>query len=318
MAMFAMALLIPCFAWLQRSAGPIGQRMAVGLPAALGVACFALSNVVIVRSQHGAPAAVRDELAHGFVPMLMRFLILPGRLPGNAITVYPLIPWVGFTLVGFTCGSALDQPLPAQRRQGLAFAVLCACLFCGFRVFGGVIGNYRGWPRGETIPGLSRALDFWNVCKYPPSPTYALLTLATNNLLMVLFSFVALEEQGRDVQADCTCAPDSGCDGDCECPDDRRGADTQPSRTRQLVAFGVRWALTTLRSYGSTPLLFYILHVWFACSIGAVVRMTHRYGISWSWTIVAWVGVLLLLKPICVRYGQFKGNTSPESLWRLL
>ena len=132
------------------------------------------------------------------------------------MTVYPLVPWVGFALVGFAAGPVLRQPLLHQRRVALATVGLCGVLFTGVRMFGGKWGNYRGRARGEHIPGLPWALDFFNVCKYPPSPAFVLLTMAVDTLLLVAFSYVALPPSpDPDAGPDAHPNPDPNLNQDC-------------------------------------------------------------------------------------------------------
>ena len=85
MAMLFMAGFIPCQAWLWRCSGRVARVGAAACPLLLAVAGFALSNIAVILSQRGDPAASAPWPRAGApaadpLRMLLRFLVLPGAL----------------------------------------------------------------------------------------------------------------------------------------------------------------------------------------------------------------------------------------------
>jgi uncharacterized membrane protein len=85
----------------------------------------------------------------------------------SILVVYPLIPWVGVTAVGYSLGVIYDWP--PERRRALLFrcGVACTAAFIVLRAT-----NTYGDPGSWTT-----ALSFLNTSKYPPSLLFLLMTL---------------------------------------------------------------------------------------------------------------------------------------------
>ena len=95
---------------------------------------------------------------------------------------YPLIPWLSVTWIGVVMGllyCSSTNVKHATRYTCLA-GMLSLVAFNVMRGWGGSFGNLRGWPRGDGKDEVSGFIAWLNVCKYPPSPAFALLTLGVN------------------------------------------------------------------------------------------------------------------------------------------
>jgi uncharacterized membrane protein len=75
-----------------------------------------------------------------------------------------------------------------------------------------------------------------------------------------------------------------------------------------------RWGKLLL-VYGRAPLIFYLTHLYLFAIVGIIVPPGLEGRLPFMYLI--WLGVLVILYPICLRYGRFKAGTRPDSLWRL-
>jgi uncharacterized membrane protein len=72
-----------------------------------------------------------------------------------------------------------------------------------------------------------------------------------------------------------------------------------------------KWGRSFL-TYGNTALFFYVLHMYML----AILGFAFPYGSNLAILYILWFLLLLLLYPLCKWYGNFKRQTSPESVWR--
>ena len=115
--------------------------------------------------------------AHVLYSPVARMLLIPGYT-NWIIVFYPLIPWLGITLLGLVFGKALlkdrVRSFHGALIAGLGFLLLFPVLrwatgFGSFHPFDGT-----GW------------ISFLNVTKYPPSLTFILITLGLDFILLYL------------------------------------------------------------------------------------------------------------------------------------
>jgi uncharacterized membrane protein len=97
------------------------------------------------------------------------------KSPQHAVFVaYPLIPWVGVTLAGFTLGRIYEWP--RQRRR--AFLLRAGCAAAGFFLVLRYLNTYGDPIRWSTQKSAAfTLLSFLNTNKYPPSLLFLLVTL---------------------------------------------------------------------------------------------------------------------------------------------
>ncbi|MEZ0609989.1 DUF1624 domain-containing protein [Fibrella sp. WM1] len=199
----------------------------------------------------------------------------------SMLVAYPLVPWLGLMLVGYATGPLFERPLAQRRRLLWQVGLGTLAGFVLLRLFNGY-GDPAPWAVQPT--GLFTLLSFLNVSKYPPSLLYGLLMIG----LMLLI--LALAE----------------------------GADN---------AF-TRW----LQVYGSVPMFYYILH-WYLVHISMVVMVLIQgyslsqlpigtlsfgrppgAGVSLPVVYGVWIGLVLVLYPLCRWYSRYK-TTHPEVSW---
>ena len=179
-------------------------------------------------------------------------------------------------------GVALGPLFRANERCAFRVVLLAGVsmlvLFVVLRLFGGpAAGNLRGLPRGEgsAVPLIA----FLSVCKYPPSLSYALLTLGVDSVVMCSL---------------------------------HRAHSAAASGGRCAIAL-----FEPLLVFGRVPLFFYILHFWLLAAVGFFVKLLGD-GLPLALVPVPWAAVVVLAFPLCRHYAKFKASTSPDSLWRFL
>ena len=194
---------------------------------------------------------------------------------------YPLIPWLGIMLVGYACGQLMERPMEQRKPLLLRIGLGSLALFILLR-FLNIYGDPAPWSQQKD--DLFTFLSFINVSKYPPSLLYDLLLLGLMFLIL------------------------SAADG-------------------ANNAF-TRW----LTVYGKVPMFYYILH-WYLVHLSMIgMSLIQGYslsdipsgplnfgrpagaGISLGLVYVVWIGLVLLLYPLCKWYGRYKAN-HPEIGW---
>jgi uncharacterized membrane protein len=98
------------------------------------------------------------------------------------VAVYPVLPWIGVSALGYALGHVYDWER-ARRRRWLVRAGALACVaFLALRAI-----NRYGDPSHWTTQPTARftLFSFLNTTKYPPSLLYLLMTLGPALLLLV-------------------------------------------------------------------------------------------------------------------------------------
>ncbi len=70
----------------------------------------------------------------------------------------------------------------------------------------------------------------------------------------------------------------------------------------------------TLAVFGSSPLFFYIIHLY----LYALMGWAFPHGMLLAPMMLFWFAGLLILYPLCLWYGRFKQSRPTDSLWRVL
>jgi uncharacterized membrane protein len=198
------------------------------------------------------------------------------------IISYPVLPWLGIMLTGFTAGRLFEKPAPERRRLFLRLGLLALCMFILLRAIN-VYGDPVKWSDQKNA--VFTLISFLNVSKYPPSLLYNLVTLG--GLFLVL---ATAEQQDNKI-------------------------------TRVLI------------SYGRTPLFYFIVHFFLIHLILLIVVLLQGYhphdlefgplqfgrpavggGLPIAAVYAIWIGVVIVMYPLCRWYGCYKAS-HPEKTW---
>jgi uncharacterized membrane protein len=216
---------------------------------------------------HNLLDGIRPEF-FGSLDWLWMTLHVQGVYPlsqGHAyMPFYPLIPWLGVMASGYAFG-ALFQ-LESSRRRTVLIR-LGIGLTAGFVIVRGlnVYGDLVPWSSQETM--FRTMLSFLNTTKYPPSLSFLLMTLGPSIL------FLGLVDRGF------------------------------PSPFKPIIVFG------------RVPLFYYVIHLYaiHAAAVLAGVMQGYDLGIFFSIFLNfprdygfnlfvvygVWIGIVVLLYPVC-------------------
>ena len=209
----------------------------------------------------------------------------PGAFPlGKGIIFvmgYPPIPWLGIILTGFSAGRIFEQSIEYRKKIFLKIGLVSIMLFLFIRSVN-ISGDTFPWATQKS--SLFTFLSFINVTKYPPSLVFCLLTLG------VMFLILSAVE-------------------------------------------GMKNKLTDIATvYGKVPLFYFVIH-WFIIHplMFAMVFMQGFkpadlvFGFNFGrpkvgdgaalWVIyLIWIAVVIMLYPLCNRYGKYKEDHK-EKKW---
>ena len=209
----------------------------------------------------------------------------PGAFPlggGRTFVMgYPPIPWLGVMLTGFALGKLFEQPIEKKKKIFLKIGLTSLLLFIVIR-FINIYGDPAPWATQKD--GLFTFLSFINVTKYPPSLQFCLLTLG------IMFLILSLIEGMKN-------------------------------RFTDIVSV-----------YGKVPLFYFMIH-WFIIHPLMFVMVFLQgfkssdllFGFNFGrpkvgggvdlWVIyLIWIGVVILLYPVCKWYGKYKKDHK-EKKW---
>jgi len=201
--------------------------------------------------------------------------------PGRTVFVpYALFPWLGILLTGFGLGAWYSKAFDATVRKKylLRTGILAILLFIVFR-FINQYGDPAPWSQQKNL--VFTLMSFLNCTKYPVSLLYTLMTIGPALIVLSVMETI---------------------------------------NTNPLKPFIV---------FGRVPMFYYILHFYLIHSL-ALVLLIFTTGIDFSsidfhfnkgfggippntgvalpWVYVAWIGVVVLLYPLCKWYNQYKSS----------
>ena len=199
---------------------------------------------------------------------------------------YPVLPWIGIIALGYCFGSLYTPEFPAAKRKKwlLSIGTAAIALFIILRAI-----NFYGDPSLWSVQNSATftILSFLNTTKYPPSLLYTLMTLGPAII------FLAFTEKALN------------------------------GFTRAIIHIG------------RVPMFYYIFHIYlihllamFAAEFSGfnwtdmiLQRRTWNdpqlkgYGFSLEVTYLVWIGIVLLLYPLCKLYDKYK--TAHKEKWWL-
>ncbi|HTS44847.1 MAG TPA: heparan-alpha-glucosaminide N-acetyltransferase domain-containing protein [Puia sp.] len=199
----------------------------------------------------------------------------------NLVIAYPPIPWLGIMLVGFACGKFFMMETEKRKKMFLQLGIGALALFLILR-FINIYGDPNRWSAQKN--GLFSFLSFINITKYPPSLLFCLVTLG------IMFLMLRLTENLTNRFAKIT---------------------TVYGRV-PLFYFIVHWyilhpilfAMVFLQGFTSKDLVF-------GFNFG---RPQQGSGLSLGMVYLVWIGVVILMYPLCKWYGNYKLNHK-EKKW---
>jgi uncharacterized membrane protein len=202
----------------------------------------------------------------------------PGR---EILAFYPLVPWIGVIAIGYTLGYLLLKPPSTRQKWLAALGIVTTLAFILLRWLN-VYGDPQLWRPYSS--GLLTFLSFIDTDKYPPSLLFLLMTLGPALILLAVFDQVNT---------------------------------TNPLARVFLV-------------FGRVPLFYYGLHLIVIHATAVVFSYIRHGNAAWlfgtDWTFrlglpsddgyelpvvyLVWLGVVILLYPICSWFACFKQHSS--------
>lgn len=199
---------------------------------------------------------------------------------------YPVLPWIGIMALGYCFGSLYTKNVDAAKRKKLLWQLgtIAIIAFIVIR-FLNVYGDPALWSEQKSI--VFTILSFFNTTKYPPSLLYTIMTLGP----ALIFLAIAEKASGKLAQP--------------------------------------------IIHIGRVPMFYYILHLYlihiaamFAAEFSGydwsdmilqrrtwVDPQLNGYGFSLGVTYLVWIGIVLLLYPLCKWYDKYK--TQHKEKWWL-
>lgn len=207
--------------------------------------------------------------------------------PFNLVIGYPVLPYIGIISLGYCLGSLYASDIDAAYRKRMLrnLGLGAVALFIILR-FTNTYGDPHNWAAQKNA--LFTIFSFVNVTKYPPSLLFILMT--TGPALL----FLAYAE-------------------------------------RPLNRF-----TSKVMVFGKVPMFFYLIHIPVIHTLGIFGAMISGrsasdmvnfttwvtanqqlvgYGFSLVVVYLVWIGVMLLLYPICLWFSRYKQANQAEKKW---
>jgi len=153
--------------------GSLIMRFSTAVILSLSFACACLTQLLV------PDAALADRL---FSPFL-RILLIPGKT-GMVQVFYSVLPWLSYMALGLVIGKWFVKSESLAYRRALMMGGAFLCLFVPFRQ----LGRFTNFHPPDSL-GI---VDYLTVTKYPPSLSFAMLTLGV--VLMSLFILYKAEK----------------------------------------------------------------------------------------------------------------------------
>jgi uncharacterized membrane protein len=199
--------------------------------------------------------------------------------PGHTIIIaYAFLPWTGIMLAGYGFGKLFERSvMPSERKKILlATGFSLIALFLILR-FINQYGDPVKWSVQDTP--MKTFLSFMNVSKYPHSLMYICITLGPSLIFLALIEGVS----------------------------------------NRFTSF--------VEIYGRVPFFYYVLHFFLIHALSTIAFFLSGYGVKdivtpgfpfyfrppsfgfSLWVVyVVWIGVILLLYPLCKKYDRYKST----------
>ncbi len=201
-------------------------------------------------------------------------------------TAYPLVPWLGIMLTGYACGEFFGMPVEKRTRIFIRLGLAILALFIVIRLIN-IYGDPSPWTHQKSV--LFTFLSFINTTKYPPSLLFTLLFIGITFVVL----FISEKVNNR--------------------------------------VTGI------LMVYGRVPLFYFTIHLFIIHCLMFVMLYLQGFGssdfmfgafnngrpkagggISLPLVYLVWVGVVVILYPVCKWYGRYKFEHKDKKILRYL
>lgn len=267
---------------------------------AIGLGFIALGTLLSCHTRVVGLIGLAIIVSHNLLPVfpfpddsILELVLSPLFQPGlfalgeksNLLIGYPPVPWIGILFLGFWFGQLFELSYDHRKRLLFVFGGSFILLFAIMRAINWY-GDPSPWAIQENM--LFTILSFINVTKYPPSLLFDLLMLG---LMFLLLGF----------------------------------AERLKGKVADIISV-----------YGEVPLFYYLLHWYIIHSILFMVLFAQGFslsdfefgfnfgrpgepsGLSLLGVYLLWVGVIVLLYPICRWYGDYKRRNREKKWLRFL
>ncbi|MBS1729734.1 MAG: DUF1624 domain-containing protein [Bacteroidetes bacterium] len=247
----------------------------LGLLIKANIKTIAIIGLAIIFLHNLAPLVPGAETSL-FKRVLMPFFA-PGTFPFGSgkifVMGYPPIPWLGIMLVGFASGRLFEMDEMKRKNLLVKFGFSAIALFILIRAVN-IYGDSFAWAHQKTA--WFTFLSFINVTKYPPSLDFVLLFLGFMFLILAAIEGI----QNRFTKITCV--------------------------------------------YGKVPLFYFIVHFYFIHLLVFAMIFMQGFAVSdmifgfnfgrpksgsgielWAVYLV-WVAVVIIMYPLCKKYGNYK------------
>ncbi|MEO6732303.1 MAG: heparan-alpha-glucosaminide N-acetyltransferase domain-containing protein [Ferruginibacter sp.] len=198
---------------------------------------------------------------------------------------YPVVPWIAVMSLGYCFGSLYDKSFDAGKRKRILNIIGFSAIAVFLLVRGtNIYGNPSKWIGFDTAS--KTMMSILNPAKYPPSLSYLLMTLGPALIFL---------------------------------------ANTENLKGRVVNFFS---------TFGRVPFFYYILHIYFIHLTALVFAQLTGFGwqkmilSDWVgnspllkgygfrlWVVyLVWIGIILLLYPLCKKFDRYKLNHK-EKWW---
>ncbi|MES2875352.1 MAG: heparan-alpha-glucosaminide N-acetyltransferase domain-containing protein [Bacteroidota bacterium] len=217
----------------------------------------------------------------GGFSLLYSIIHRPGFFPLNKehslFVLYPVLPWLGIMILGYCFGRLFTAYQGAERRKILSLLGIGLTLFFILLRAINIYGDPKPWSQQNSV--LYTLFSFIDTQKYPPSLLYAAMTIGPGMI------FLSLIEKTKNVITD------------------------------------------IIVVYGRVPFLYYVLHFFLIhvlCMIFFLMR-GHKFsegiyegpnmfpyfiipkeGYSLGVVYLIWIGVIIVLYPVCKWFSEYK------------
>jgi uncharacterized membrane protein len=238
-------------------------------------------GIIIVAGHNVADGISVEPTSLWFAPwtILMRVGFLPLTPEVAFVVSYPIIPWLGIMLLGYGLGSWYTKSDATTRQKYLLRTGLISLLvFIALR-FINLYGDQAPWAAQQST--WYTMLSFLNTSKYPPSFLFTCMTIGP---LLILLGWL---------------------------------------EKRQIKSGNA------LLAFGRVPLFYFIVHFYLIHSLSLISTMlrtgkslseidlhfaksfggiTPEGGYTLGWVYLFWIGVVLLMVPLCNAYNRLKSR----------